>query len=477
MLTKLRLKNFKSWEDTGEMRLAPFTGLFGTNSSGKSSILQALLLLKQTAESFDRNQVLNFGNDVNSYIDLGTFHDIVHSKDASKNIGFEIEWGYNPVHSIIKRSSSFPDIQTNVGPIEFFLKNLSLCTQIGLYEAELKVKSIVYKATSPNFENEEPEYSEYELKTVDFSNNKYELASNSSKIRNIGHNDIYLKPVKNYGFPLELIGYYKDAYFLMDFANEYEKQIAKIHYLGPLRDKPKRVYTDIGSQPKELGTHGEATISALLASRKMPKISRGEEQHAQTLEEIVAHWLKRLGLVESFRLKPLAENRREYEVLVKRYNDSTEVLLGEIGFGVSQILPVVVLCYYAPPGSTIILEQPELHLHPAVQNELADFFIEVIKTRNIQLIVESHSEHLIDRLQRRIAEEVITKDETALYFCRAGEGRSEIEELQLNEYGEINNWPEDFFGEPMGDLAARTLKIIERQQAALAESQKVAASS
>ena len=82
MLTHLHLKGFKSWRDTGDIDLRPITGLFGTNSSGKTSVLQALLLLKQTAESPDRATVFNFGSE-KTPVDLGSFRDVAHAHDVN----------------------------------------------------------------------------------------------------------------------------------------------------------------------------------------------------------------------------------------------------------------------------------------------------------------------------------------------------------------------------------------------------------
>lgn len=131
------------------------------------------------------------------------------------------------------------------------------------------------------------------------------------------------------------------------------------------------------------------------------------------------------------------------------------MLLTDVGFGVSQILPVLVLCYYAPKGSTIILEQPEIHLHPSVQAGLADVFIDAIKTRDMQIIVESHSEHLLRRLQRRIAEAAFPQDQTALYFCDTDTtGTSHLTALDLDMFGNITNWPPDFFGDELGETIA-----------------------
>jgi len=92
MFTKLRIQNFKSWADTGEFRMAPLTGFFGTNSSGKTAILQFLLMLKQTVESSDRNRILHLGGGQYSYVDLGTNYDISHRHQLPEKIKFSFEW-------------------------------------------------------------------------------------------------------------------------------------------------------------------------------------------------------------------------------------------------------------------------------------------------------------------------------------------------------------------------------------------------
>jgi predicted ATPase len=124
---------------------------------------------------------------------------------------------------------------------------------------------------------------------------------------------------------------------------------------------------------------------------------------------------------------------------------------------------------FANPHTTIILEQPEIHLHPRVQTALADLFIEAIQSRedgtdrSIQLIIESHSEHFLRRLQRRVAEGVVKPKQVALYFCHTkGEGAA-LDPLEVNMFGEIVNWPEDFFGDEMGELAARMAAAAQRE--------------
>ena len=173
-----------------------------------------------------------------------------------------------------------------------------------------------------------------------------------------------------------------------------------------------------------------------------------------------------LKLIDAFHVEPITkEGGNIYRVRVRRNPNSPEVLITDVGFGVSQILPAIVLSYYAPKGSIIILEQPEIHLHPAVQAGLADVMIDAVKTRNIQIIFESHSEHLLKRLQRRIAEKKISPDTMALYFCESENDGSKLTPLNVDLFGSILNWPKDFFGDQFGEMAATTKAAMERKRA------------
>jgi predicted ATPase len=233
-----------------------------------------------------------------------------------------------------------------------------------------------------------------------------------------------------------------------------EEQFARIHYLGPLREPPSRLYNWSGGEPADMGRRGENVIAAILSKGKNKYISPGPHKKRQTLEERIANWLQELGLIHSFSVSRIAKDANIYEVKVKRTPYSAEVLITDVGFGISQILPVIAICYYVEEGSTILLEQPEIHLHPSVQMGLADVFIDAIKNRNIQIILESHSEHLLSRLQRRMAEGVITQDELSIYFC---------EQLNLDPAGNISNWPKDFFGDRFGETVAQRKAALQRQ--------------
>ena len=139
----------------------------------------------------------------------------------------------------------------------------------------------------------------------------------------------------------------------------------------------------------------------------------------RSLDEQIPTWLQRLDLIDSYRLNPVSGSDRDYEFLVRKYKGGPEVRLTDVGFGVSQVLPVLVLCYYVPEGSILILEQPEAHLHPKVQSELADLLIEVVKNRKLQIILESHSEHLLNTINAAHARcEDISVDDTPSIFAK-----------------------------------------------------------
>lgn len=453
MITQVRAHNFKSWKDTGNLKLAPLTGFFGTNSSGKTSILQLLLMLKQTMESPDRKRVLHTG-DERTYVDLGTFNDLVH--DHKKRATLQLSL-----------AAKLPEVLTINDPISdqvlFKVESLAFDTKISVEPDRAVVKSFDYSFGQQRFGmNRKPD-------RQNSSDPAYDLVAKGYRPTRVPGRAWPLRaPVKCYGFPDEALGYYQNMGFLPDLVLAFEKVFSRVFYLGPLREYPKRRYVWAGERPTDVGPRGEHAIAALLAARAEKLTFRRlvrKRRRATPIEERIAEWLQTMGLIYSFSLKSIAKNRQDYEVCVRKTATSPEVLITDVGFGVSQILPVLVLCYYAPEGSTVILEQPEIHLHPSVQADLADVLIEVVTQRNLQVIVESHSEHLVRRLQRRIAEEGIASEQTSLYFFQMEETASATTELDVDEYGNIRNWPPGFFGDEMGEVSAMTIAAMKRQGA------------
>ncbi len=456
MLTKLHLKNFKAWKNTGSIRLAPLTVIFGANSAGKSSLGHLLLALKQTALSTDRKRALHLG-DTSTLIDLGTFADCMHEHDLTNSLEFGLSWTLPKPLEV--RDPLQPALRYQGDRL-----GLSVSLVAGR-SGQPEVKSLHY-----DLANAESVVLDVDLSRGD--SRRFSLASNHYKfVMADGRKWPLEEPEKFYRVSDVSMARFKNAGFLTDFALATETMLGSLSYLGPLRKHPQRTYQWSGDTPEGVGQMGENTIAAILAAQDEGRmLNRGPKKPRQSFAEFVAGWLKDLGVIHSFVVKPVAEGRKEYEVLVKTHAKAPEVKITDVGFGVSQILPVLVQAFYCPPNSTIWMEQPEIHLHPQVQTELADVFISAIRSReggherNVQLIIESHSEHFLNRLQRRIAEGEITPNDVAIYFCKRAGSATELEPLEVNLYGDIENWPENFFGDEMADLAARTVAAMNRQQ-------------
>ena len=465
MLTHLRIKNFKAWQDTGAVRLAPLTVIFGANSAGKSSLGHLVLALKQTAASSDRKRPLHLG-DGQSLIDLGTFEDCLYAHDRKSVLSFEMDWSL----------PSRLHVHDPISNADYSGSGLKLAASLKEINGHPAVESLEYRLSNGDATSVDVCFRRVELGkdagTYELSSTGYSLKRNPGRVWRLP------APVKFYGFPDEANAYYQNTRFLSDFAFATESFLRNLYFLGPLREPPRRVYPWAGDEPSDVGQRGEQAVAAILAASNR-SLSRGYKKRTQPFPAFIAQWLKELGLIDSFELKPVATGRKEYEVLLKTHPSASEVKITDVGFGISQVLPALVQVFYAPANSTVWMEQPEIHLHPNVQAGLADVFIGAIQARengddrNVQLIVESHSEHFLNRLQRRVAEGVIGPKDVAVYFAKRTSGRVSLEPLVLNEFGEIENWPENFFGDEMEDIAARTRAAMMRR----IESEKIEADS
>lgn len=452
MLKKISIKNFKAWESL-VITLGQVTGIFGTNSSGKSSLIHMLLMLKQTKNNSDRSIALDFGSQ-EKLADLGTYRDVVFNHDISRDISWKLQWN-------LSKELKINDIEKSSISVLFRGQDISLSSAVGFKDKLLEVKQLSYEFDQTHFsiEKKNETSSEIELKAKS-ENNRFSFVRTQGRMWKLP------KPVKNYLFPDKAKTYYKNAYFLSQFEAEFETVMDSIYYLGPLRDYPKRSYQWSGTSPSDVGMRGELTVNAILAATlKGEQRNLGKGKRYKPFEAMIAYWLKELGLIYSFKVEELAPNSNYYKTVVKKEKGSTEVGLTDVGFGVSQILPVIVLLYYVPEGSTVLLEQPEIHLHPAVQSQLADLILTVAHTRNIQVIVESHSEHFMRRMQRRVAEGTVNSAVLKLYFFSIKNGKAQHDELQLDQYGAIHNWPENFFGNEMEEIAeTRKAALLKRKK-------------
>ena len=446
MLSRLRLRNFKSWEDTGDIALRPITAFFGANSSGKTSLLQALLLLKQTSTSSDPAEVFHFGG-AETPADLGDFQNILHHHDPSRRVEISLDWTTDSPVAIrdwkrreIARSSS----------LGYTVK----AEYAGTGPRRIAVEEMSYRVGEGRFG----------MRRNSKGHTLFGEGSDYRFVRRKGRPWPLPPPVRCYGFPDEVGAYYRNAGFLAGRSHDFAKLLGRIQYLGPLRSYPERCYYWTGVEPADMGRAGEAAVAAILASRDRGRnIPRGRGRRRHTLEEHVASWLRDLGLIHDFSVEPLKEGLQVFQVVARKTAGSAPVPITDIGFGVSQTLPVLVLCFYAAEGSTIILEQPEIHLHPKIQAGLADVLIAAVRHRRVQILVESHSEYLLRRLVRRVADETLSSDRVGLWSCESGEMSSTITALEMDTYGVIANWPDEFFADDFEEIAETAMLQLRRR--------------
>ena len=434
MFTRLRLTNFKAWKDTGDVDLKPVTMLLGTNSSGKSTLIQSLLLLKQTVQSPDRTVHLNLGGDeINDLFNFGDFQDVLH-QHAEGNRQFSIAFDFRRPKSVAPNrpggititEGSFHAVyaQTSSGSVS--VKEVQLCSADKRFRASRRDKGAF---------------------SIFVNDDNQPIGKSRS-----------FTPERSVAFSAEAIAALNDnGPIVEDLSLAIRQELQNINYLGPLRRKPERDYAWNKTKPGDVGIDGRSAIDALLASALLKTNDRNE------VLDGVSEWLKRMNVADKLEVRQQGRSNR-YELIVLRSGSSCN--LRDVGIGISQVLPVLVLAHFAPKGSTIILEEPEIHLHPRAQSVLAELFVETSREREIQFIVETHSEHLFRRMQTLIARQSTTPDDTALYFVERHEGNSVLRPLEVDEYGRLRDWPTGFFGDALGETREQARLMFERQKGA-----------
>jgi len=212
--------------------------------------------------------------------------------------------------------------------------------------------------------------------------------------------------------------------------------VENTYYIGPLREYPQRYYIASGEYPRDVGLRGEHTVEVIYFDFK-----RKEDRYVK-----LKRWMKEMDLACDVKLSPVAEGIYALSVTDPKLN--VDVNLADIGFGASQLLPIIVEGIYAKKGSVLLIEQPEIHLHPKLQAMLADLFIDIVKDGK-QVIVETHSEHILLRLQRRVAENILSHKDIAIYYFEPSEEGSKITYVEMNEDGTLKTWPKGFFEEDL----------------------------
>jgi len=432
----IRWKNFRGFSDSEWILLKPLTILLGANGSGKSSLIEPLLLLKQSLISRTGSSALLTNGE---YVDSGSYLDLVRCHDSSKHVEFEIQWHGHPKQSDLEPVGTYEP-----GGAAFAFQQEKSSDDIDL--ASYRVADIyrrrmisrrltkggTYSLNLPEITEDDGAISRVGRRAMRKSR-PVDFLFRSERIRR-AEQEAASDDGDAPSFPLRLedplVRLYCQA---VDYVKwELEDLTRRFYYLGPLRERPKRVYERLGEMPPDVGTRGEHA----------PEIIYRWRRSRTQLKELQG-WLHRFGIRDRLAWKDVGPAGFSLHL---DSGDDLPTSFVDAGFGVSQVLPLIVQALQLPRASWLITEQPEIHLNPRLQTELADLLVDVV-ARKSGAIVETHSEHLLLRLRNLVASGAISSDLVALYFLENDGDASRVREVPIEESGRIDPeaWPQGFF--------------------------------
>lgn len=479
MLKTLRLQNFRAFQDTGDIELKPIVVLAGPNSSGKTSILKSLLLLKQTLEMGRSGDDLNLDG---PFLQLSAFNELTFGKPplndckVSYKITVENSIDYD-LFSILAKSPSYPNLQLPEKPelgslkseINFAFKYQTgqprTGTSLDLFQLSSFLNLRMGSKLSVAFKDkldislkgvELPEwYRQRQLVGLGWNKFLPTALLFTTENEEVKDDTDYKEPNDGpFLIPLEL-----DLISRIALEDLQEELVERLEYLGPLREEPHRAYLHSARSNSEIGQKGENAAQILWLEKDrlvsyLPEL--GEAVSEVKLIDAVNDVFQKMGIGQ-----PVSVNSEQsvmYQILFGLGEQGQKtVTIADVGFGASQLLPVVVMGLRADDSSLLMFEHPEIHLHPKLQANLADFFLTLAMSGK-RVLVETHSDRFINRLRRRIAEDTTDelKDKISILFVRPGENGegSTIEPMRIDRYGVIENWPPDFLPEAADEAEA-----------------------
>lgn len=545
--------NFKSIEYSKEILLPKLTILIGPNSSGKSSILQSLLVMKQTVEAEEPSLPLVLNG---SYVQLGVYEDFIHGRDSSlpfiikfnfweykkkpyvcdvcgkpynmkvwflkhveenhptywtkkrddisrddyhlpKRPSLRFQYSFNPetstmilqelelenpppVEGLILSSIKIAQLKSNAIRIQaislngnqIYAKEHKLPENIEVIDYNVMVRLFDYFTFRSHFllskrdskKNEQISLLEDDLSSVVNDNFLDEIltdASGNPRLVTLRHIYRALKDVPGPG--VSLLSRLNSA------SSSIRRRLYNVtmflqgtSHIGPLRTQPERIYFGTGGKPATVGVKGEFTQDIFWRDKRI-----GHE----TLIDNINNWLEKLNFNSKLNIVPLGVGEI-YQLKVME--NGLSVNIADVGFGLSQILPILTECinfslrdinhdirlregYYPRTykgeeeiNRLFITEQPEIHLNPKIQAALGDFFIQ-LGDQNRMLLIETHSEHIITRIQRRVADGSLNPEDAIIYYISKHDNKSEIKKISISPNGEFSYWPKGFFQDDFED--------------------------
>jgi hypothetical protein len=449
MITKYEIENFKAFASKQTLKFAPITLIYGPNSSGKSSVIQSLMMLKQTMLSPIKNAELVTSAES---ISLGTFESLIHGQSIKNKMSFSIEYESNHDAKEFLFNHSYPMIFGNSDKrqLDFTYRQFNKTPFLESYKFSCKDNA----GEKVNFHLSSPitsaEGIAYKLSNSDSLrkelSRRLKLKSDDAKGWSSLDSNLYdkFKLSSNLNLPTSVseigtaLSQYTDK-----VIDDIKYVFSDLKYLGPLRSSPKKFYSsDMNSFQRGQGKHN---------------LGLAIESGGKVVKSKINKFLESFNIPYTIDAKNLGDVNTGPLISLQLTDSRNGVTITpkDVGFGIGQVLPILFEAVVSKKKH-ICVEQPEIHLHPRLQANLADLFIDSVKTGENQWIIETHSEAIMLRIQRRIREGIIPKEMVSVMYVDVGESGAQVTHIGLDDDGDFTTvWPEGFFEERMNEILGK----------------------
>lgn len=442
-MNSISVRNFKSVIDSGAFELRPLTVLAGVNSSGKSSLLQAVLLLKQTLEAGSKDALKTTGG---PYVVANEPLDLAYGKKRSNVISitltideeeFEGQSDYTRYADVRDAQLSNIELQVDVVANGKSILNGLTCTIN--YKGNAAPATIQFRRLQKSGD----------FYAIKFSSPLMVGYGNNEKLKNIDSCTLSFHSFLPIFAEWTRKGQadIRSIVVLKTLETDLMRYLKKYCYIGPQREKPDLARSYESTTFKNVGMDGHNTRFLYEANKNVKIDGYGD---GETLQTLCNTWVcDKMGLAKNMDVQ--RDSNKLYRTIITNI-EGLSVDLCQMGFGLSQILPIVVQGLLLHQGETLIVEDPDVHMHPKVQALLVDFFIDLVK-HGRKVVIETHSDHIVTRLRRRIADGTVRKEDVNLSFVENSENGSEYRFIDMESDGSfLNELPKGFLDSQENDF-------------------------
>lgn len=422
---RVSLTNVRGFEGTHHVRLRPITVLIGENSSGKTTLLAgihaALNPQFPTAENLFNRPPFDLG----SFDTIATYRGGKYGRATSFGLGWELGDAAQPktLSATFRSADGTPRMDSFIA---YFMGNevRGSMAPSGDIEIELVFRNFGLTRHSPSGTGRAPLRAKFKVA-------RQPLQAKSFRLDNLfayyvdslrSKSDQGVKITADVGRTLDV---------LQEMFGPRHLSVPHVTALSPLRTRPRRTYDELNDEFKPEGDHVPLILARLLAARQKEP---GPEIAA------LMKYGQASGLFEKIDVKRLGKQPSDpFQVRIKMKGPDANVV--DVGYGVSQALPIVMESITAPDREMLLIQQPEVHLHPKAQAALGTFFAELVASSKKQFVIETHSDYLVDRIRIAVADKLIKPDQVQLLYLERQGLDIKIHQMELDEYGNISNAP------------------------------------